>query len=480
MKNSKTTRKALFASALSLVLTTSMMIGTTWAWFTDSATSSNNKIQSGTLNIDLKVKNSDGDYVSVKNSNDPIFNYDKWEPGYTYATNVKVDTTGNLALKYSLKFASTADIASEKLAEVIDVYYAPSQVNVATRQTDYTTLGLRKLGTLKDVFEGGAQYEINDTLIPGSNTEDFATIVLKMQESAGNEYQGLSISSFDMKVLATQYTYEEDSFNNQYDAGATFPVATVAEFNNALSNASDGDTVSIIAGDYTIPSTGVPVGVTIAGSSTGTTTLDTASISGSNTGTLTNNTFKDIAFETTTDYANPPQNGPSWTGIISHKTTLNNTTFENCTFDAGASGRNNAIYGGTANGNITFEGCTISADVYGVNFSYVNGTLTFKNCDITGWNSFGGGQNGADSKVVFENCRFHKSGSYGTLRFYQDAEVKNCTFDDDFQWIDCNASNKTINIINCTGVDGKIHNNGSHTNTWIVDGTDISSTVRSH
>ena len=247
MKNSKTTRKALFASALSLLHTTSMMIGTTWAWFTDSATSSNNKIQSGTLNIDLAVKNSDGEYVSVKDSKDPIFNYDKWEPGYTYATNVKVDTTGNLALKYSLRFASSADIASEKLAEVIDVYYAPSQIDVEERQTDYTDLGLRKLGTLKDVFEGGAQYEINDTLIPGSNTEDFATIVLKMQESAGNEYQGLSISSFDMQVLATQYTYEKDSFNNQYDANATFPIVVnnKAALNNAITQAAVGTPVEI-------------------------------------------------------------------------------------------------------------------------------------------------------------------------------------------------------------------------------------------
>ena len=159
---------------------------------------------------------------------------------------------------------------------------------------------------------------------------------------------------------------------------------------------------------------------------------------------------------------------------------MTDTTFKDCTFDAGACNHDNAIYGGTVNGDVTFENCTISAEVYGANFSYVNGTLTFKNCDITGWNSFGGGKNGADSKVVFENCRFHKSGSYGTLRFYQDAEVKNCTFDNDFEWIDCNASGKTITITNCTGIDAsKIFNNGSKTSTWIVDGTQLEN-VPSH
>lgn len=162
MKNSKSTRKALFASALSLVLSTSMLIGTTWAWFTDSAVSSGNTIQSGTLNIDLAVKQDDGTYKSVKTNSDKIFNYDKWEPGYTYWTNVKVETTGNLALKYTLKFVGEG-VADAELAKVIDVYYSPTEV---AKPDTRDLSGLRKLGTLADVMGGGAEYEINDTLIP--------------------------------------------------------------------------------------------------------------------------------------------------------------------------------------------------------------------------------------------------------------------------------------------------------------------------
>lgn len=464
MKNSKSTRKALFASALSLVLSTSMLIGTTWAWFTDSAVSSGNTIQSGTLNIDLAVKQDDGTYKSVKTNSDKIFNYDKWEPGYTYWTNVKVETTGNLALKYTLKFVGEG-VADAELAKVIDVYYSPTEVaKPGTRDLS----GLRKLGTLADVMGGGAEYEINDTLIPEENNlEDFATIALKMQESAGNEYQDKSIPAFDLAVVATQYTYEEDTFDDQYDANAAFPVSGQTGFNDAAStpNAS----VPLAAGSYTLPSN-MASGISLQGSSGGTTTVDTVNVSGANTGTFDNVTADNITFNSS--------NGDSWNGIISHKTTLTDSTFNNCTFSTeGDSARSNAIYGGTVNGTVTFDGCTIYGDVYGMNYSYVNGTLIVKNSTITGWSSFGKAKTaGAESKVIFENCTFKKS-NYGLLRFYQNAEVKNCTFSDDFDGIDVNADGCTITITNSPTANGKIHNNGSHNGTWIVDGNDISDTV---
>ena len=463
MKNSKSTRKALFASALSLVLSTSMLIGTTWAWFTDSAVSSGNTIQSGTLNIDLAVKQDDGTYKSVKTNSDKIFNYDKWEPGYTYWTNVKVETTGNLALKYTLKFVGEG-VADAELAKVIDVYYSPTEV---AKPDTRDLSGLRKLGTLADVMGGGAEYEINDTLIPGSDAEDFATIALKMQESAGNEYQDKTIPAFDLAVVATQYTYEEDTFDDQYDANAAFPVSGQTGFNDAAStpNAS----VPLAAGSYTLPSN-MASGISLQGSSGGTTTVDTVNVSGANTGTFDNVTADNITFNSS--------NGDSWNGIISHKTTLTDSTFNNCTFSTeGDSARSNAIYGGTVNGTVTFDGCTIYGDVYGMNYSYVNGTLIVKNSTITGWSSFGKAKTaGAESKVIFENCTFNKS-NYGLLRFYQNAEVKNCTFSDDFEGIDVNADGCTITITNSPTANGKIHNNGSHNGTWIVDGNDISDTV---
>ena len=216
------TKKALISSVLSLVVCLAMLIGTTFAWFTDSAASKGNIIKSGNLNIDLLVKEN-GKYVSVKENKNPIFNYELWEPGYTAVKNVKVETTGNLALKYTMTIVpKTAAAEALKLAEVIDVYYAADEVTVADRNLT----GLTKLGTLADVFNGKVA-AINDTLIPDKgNTFDCATIALKMQETAGNEYQNLPVGGgggFDINVLATQYTYESDDFDTQYDKDALQP-----------------------------------------------------------------------------------------------------------------------------------------------------------------------------------------------------------------------------------------------------------------
>ena len=239
MTQTKTSKRALLTSALSLLLCCTMLIGTTWAWFTDSVTSAGNKIQSGTLQVDLLVKGGNTDYTkytSVKTDHKPIFNYDLWEPGYTLVTNAKVVNNGTLALKYTLKFVSADDIASQKLAEVIDVYYSPSEVTVASRDD---IASLNYLGTLKDVFTQGEAVVMNDHLEPngeGKNYEDFATIVLKMKEEAGNEYQNQTISTFDIQLLATQWTYENDTFDNQYDVNATYPIITASSVTDATAD----------------------------------------------------------------------------------------------------------------------------------------------------------------------------------------------------------------------------------------------------
>ena len=234
MTNAKSTKRALVVSILALVLCFAMLLGTTYAWFTDEVTSTGNKIQAGTLEIDMLVRNADGDYVSVKDSKAPIFNYDRWEPGYTAVANVKVANMGTLALQYSMQIITEGiadDLVDQKLmlSDVIDVYYAASEVILADRGAFADALDnntLKHVGTLTDVIFGGTM--IKDTLLEGE--EDYATIVLKMQETAGNEYQGLSVgTAFDLKIYATQYTYEADSFDNQYDK-IELPAATMLVF----------------------------------------------------------------------------------------------------------------------------------------------------------------------------------------------------------------------------------------------------------
>lgn len=128
------------------------------------------------------------------------------------------------------------------MADVIDVYYAAEEVTVTGREL----AGLEKLGTLRDVLEGKENTVISDTLLPDQgNQEDFATIALKMREDAGNEYQGMSIGEFDLQIVAAQYTHEADSFDDQYDKDAEYPVyvTTEKELQDAIANVEDGSTV---------------------------------------------------------------------------------------------------------------------------------------------------------------------------------------------------------------------------------------------
>ncbi len=237
----KHTKKALVSASLALLLCFAMLVGTTFAWFTDSVTSANNIIKSGKLNIDLGIKAAgDADYVSVKTNPDKkAFNYELWEPGYTEWVNAKVFTTGNLALKYTMKIVAEGTVS--ELADVIDVYYAPLQV---AKPADRDLSGLTRIGTLRDALNGTVV--INDTLIPDTNTEDFATLALHMQESAGNEYQDKSIgTSFSLQILATQFTKEQDSFDENYDADAKLPIVAQSadELVNAINMVEDGGTV---------------------------------------------------------------------------------------------------------------------------------------------------------------------------------------------------------------------------------------------
>lgn len=218
MNNKKSTKRALLSSVLSLLLCMVMLIGTTFAWFTDSVTSTGNIIKSGTLDVTMEWADGKTDPASAiwkDASEGAIFNYSLWEPGYTEVRHIKIANEGTLALKYQLNIIANGEVS--KLADVIDVYY----VDPAKQVDDRDDLdGVTKLGTLSNVLNN-----INTTasgnLLAGENHT--VTLALKMQESAGNEYQGISIGSeFAVQVLATQLTSEIDNFDNQYDVEAEY------------------------------------------------------------------------------------------------------------------------------------------------------------------------------------------------------------------------------------------------------------------
>lgn len=240
MTNKKSTKRALLFSCLSLLLCVSMLVGTTFAWFTDEVKSTNNIIKAGNLDVELLWSNDNSSWKNAADEQNPIFSYQYWEPGYTEVKYVKIENAGNLAFKYQMSIIpSIMPAAGEvNLADVIEVYMIPVTENMEeiTRQ-NYASMG-NYVGTLSSLMADpdGAAYGImlpvngsqNVTLDPedehlvhtGSATY---CIVLHMQEEAGNEYQNLSVGEgFSVHLLATQYTWENDSFDHEYDAGAEY------------------------------------------------------------------------------------------------------------------------------------------------------------------------------------------------------------------------------------------------------------------
>ena len=109
MTSSKNTKRTLLASILSLILCAEMLVGSTFAWFTDSVTSGRNKIVAGNLDVELYAKV--GDTYTKVTEDTNLFREDTlWEPGHLEVINLKIENLGTLALKYKLGI----NIVSEK------------------------------------------------------------------------------------------------------------------------------------------------------------------------------------------------------------------------------------------------------------------------------------------------------------------------------------------------------------------------------
>ena len=81
MTNRKNTRRALVLSLLSLLVCCSMLVGTTFAWFTDSVTSGNNHIVAGNLDVELYYKlEADADWAQVTSETELFDDEALWEP----------------------------------------------------------------------------------------------------------------------------------------------------------------------------------------------------------------------------------------------------------------------------------------------------------------------------------------------------------------------------------------------------------------
>ena len=241
--NQKATKRALLTSVMALVMCVVMLVGTTFAWFTDTASTGVNKIQAGNLDIELQMKDNSGNWVKAEGKTLTFKTKDNraadkilWEPGCTYELpELRIVNKGNLALKYKVIINGIKGDA--KLNEAIDWTITPG---TATDGSNVVKLE-----------SAPADYEYALTAKDAANTLTISGI---MKKEAGNEYQGLSIDGIGITVVATQYTYEYDSKDNLYDkdADATIQVNSenIQDYLDGKYGSIDGMTLVMAAGDY--------------------------------------------------------------------------------------------------------------------------------------------------------------------------------------------------------------------------------------
>ena len=257
--NKKATKRALLTSVMALVMCVVMLVGTTFAWFTDTASTGVNKIQAGNLDIELEYKNSGMTGFKKANKDTLVFDKDAlWEPGHVEYVVLKVSNAGNLALKYKLGI----NIANEVGSTNVDgnAFNLSDYIRFAVLDDDKSSLGRDDLVAAAEnagskLINEGYSKENN---LNKTNDADTVTLVVWMPTTVGNEAnhkKDATAPSIDLgiSVVATQYTHENDSFDNQYDKDAPYETVKVSnekELRTALFNApTDGSGVKIVLQD---------------------------------------------------------------------------------------------------------------------------------------------------------------------------------------------------------------------------------------
>ena len=366
MSNTKLTKHALIVSIMAMLLCVAMLVGTTFAWFTDTASTAVNKIQAGTLDIQLLDEQGNslegrtlGWVAADGRAQDEIL----WEPGCTYKLQpIVIKNAGNLALKYKI---------------VITGIQGDAKLNEAIEWTITNTSATTALDADHSLAAGDS-----DTL----------TISGHMKEAAGNEYQGLSIDGIGITVYATQYTYENDSNGNTYDQNATYGAgATIIGLNGTY------DSLTAAAKAWRESKGVVTSGSTFGMNSLGTVDSITWVVSGEvatgdGEGVIGNNgaggsilgggyftpavTVNNITIKGVND-AKIAKTGDSYLVSAAGK----NVVYENITFvDTVRIDSNPA--------NLTFKNCKFEAG-FRMPHSATNGNVTIENCTFTGNESSG-------------------------------------------------------------------------------------------
>lgn len=223
MKRKNMTRNALITSIISMLLCVSMLVGATFAWFTDSVESGRNTIAAG--NLDVELYNQDGQVTGSTILFDDV-TPNLWEPGAVAYEDLQIKNVGSLALKYSLELnvLNETIVNGYKLSDVIKVGIVKGGVGNATREeviagvTTWTKLSNFKFNQNGVKLEAGAQTEVFGVVLywqPNDNETD-------NHYNMNNENKGQVLKlDIGVTLTAAQIQHENDSFGDDYDESAT-------------------------------------------------------------------------------------------------------------------------------------------------------------------------------------------------------------------------------------------------------------------
>ena len=233
-----TTKRSLLASVFALVLCVAMLVGSTFAWFTDTATTGVNKIQSGKLDVKLSYLADNNEWKEVTKDTKLFKDGALWEPGHTEVAYLKVENAGNLALKYQLSVNVANEVSGTNVNG--ESFNLSDYIKMGVVENQSTPFADRNAARAAVTDAGNiATYTKTGTIAANDTNAQYVALVVYMPETVGNEANyGTKAPSIDLgvKLAATQYTEESDSFNNQYDKDATLdfePVSTAADLKAA-------------------------------------------------------------------------------------------------------------------------------------------------------------------------------------------------------------------------------------------------------
>ena len=237
MTNTKSTKRALLASVMAMLLCFTMLLGTTFAWFTDEASTGRNIIQAG--NLDLVVEHMGANYANFSyleeiDADTKLFDGIRFEPGATKVEYIRVKNNGSLALKLNAMLDAVETpgktLAGDdlKLSDHLKVALVEVTEPFANDRAAVQAAANSNAISLLD------EYLLNDLVLhPAANADGYAwfsektyAIIVYMPETVGNEanHDGKNIPSIEigLNVVATQYTFEADGFDNKYDEKAEY------------------------------------------------------------------------------------------------------------------------------------------------------------------------------------------------------------------------------------------------------------------